>query len=92
MIEWAYTLHIWSRVAYKPDSSRLVLRGKKIRNQKDNDWCYDPLRRELSCSIFNLNDSNIELYIQLIEKYKPKFIHGYMSAITIIAKYIQAKT
>lgn len=91
MIEWAYTLHIWSRVGYKPESSRLVLRGKKIRNQKNSNWYYDPLRRELSCNIFDLSDSNIELYIQLIEKYKPEFIHGYMSAIFVIAKYMESK-
>ena len=88
MIEWAYTLHIWGRVGYNPESSRLVLRGKKIRNQENCNWNYDPLRRELSCNNFDLNDDNIELYISLIEKYKPEFIHGYMSAILVIAKYI----
>lgn len=90
MTEWAYTLFLWSRVGYRPDSSRLVLRGKKLKN-KDQHWYYDPLRRELSCDIFDMREDTMGLYCELIEKYQLEFIHGYMSAITTLAKYIVEK-
>ena len=92
MKEWAYTLHIWKRVGYKPDSSRLVLRGKVFREQKNGkNWQFDALKRELSCNIFDMTDENMEQYCNAIEKYKPEFIHGYMSAIVILCKYIDRR-
>lgn len=90
MTEWAYTLHIWSRIGYKPESSRLVLRGKKIYTKAvDSEMFYDPLRRELSCDIYNFNENTVKKYCVAIEKYKPEFIHGYMSAIIMFAKYVE---
>jgi len=92
MTEWAYTLHIWRRVGYRPDSSRLVLRGKKLHpGSKNSNYFYDPLRRELSCNIFDMREETMEEYCKAIEKYKPEFIHGYMSAIFMLAKYIDLK-
>ena len=92
MKEWAYTLHIWSRVGYKQDSSRLVLRGKKIHPKSpDPDLFFDPLRKELSCNIFNMTDETMGKYCLAIEKYKPQFIHGYMSSILMLSRYIEAR-
>lgn len=93
MKEWAYTNHIWSRVGYEPDSSRLMLRGKTFWAQKNKgqSWQYDALRRELSCNIFDLNESNLEIYCQAIEKFKPEYIHGYMSATYVLCKYIERR-
>ncbi|MCM3610391.1 hypothetical protein M4S82_03945 [Planococcus sp. MERTA32b] len=93
MKEWAYTLYLWKRVGYRPDSSRLLLRGKTFWAQKNKskNWQYDALRRELSCNIFDLNNDNLEDYCKAIEKYKPEFIHGYMSATVILCKYIESR-
>jgi phenylacetate-CoA ligase len=92
MKEWAYTLHLWKRVGYTPDSSRLLLRGKVFRSQQyGRDWQYDALRRELSCNIFNLSEENLEQYCLAIEKYKPDYIHGYMSSTVILCKYIERR-
>jgi len=91
MREWAYTNYIWSRVGYKPNSSRLVLRGKVFREQKlhGKNWQWDAFKRELSCNIFDMTEENLALYCRMIERYKPEFIHGYMSAIMILCKYIE---
>ena len=91
MKEWAYTNYLWSRVGYQPNSSRLVLRGKIFRNQREKgiDWQWDALKRELSCYIFNMTDENMRLYCKKIEKYKPEYIHGYMSAVVMLCKYIE---
>ena len=92
MTEWAYAMHIWSRVGCKPDSTRLILRGKKIKEGgEDPHIFYDPLRRELNCDVFNMTEENLEKYCVAIEKYKPEFIHGYMSAIMLLAKYVESR-
>lgn len=92
MKEWAYTIYIWSRVGYKTDSSRLVLRGKKLHpGCRGKNYFYDPLRRELSCNIFDLRSETMEEYCLAIERYKPTYIHGYMSAIIVLAKYISKR-
>lgn len=92
MIEWAYVMHIWKRVGCMPSSSRLVLRGKKLHgNTGGQPYFYDPLRRELSCDVFQLTEKNLEIYCQAIEKYRPEYIHGYMSAIMILAKYVETR-
>lgn len=93
MKEWAYTLHIWKRVGYAPNSSRLLLRGKTFwaQKKKGESWQYDALKRELSCDIFDMNDDNLEQYCKAIEKYKPEFVHGYMSAIISLCKYIKRR-
>ncbi|MBT2689221.1 phenylacetate--CoA ligase family protein [Bacillus sp. ISL-47] len=93
MKEWAYTLNLWERVGYRPDSSRLLFRGKTFWAQKNKgeNWQYDAFRRELSCNIFDLCEENLEQYCQAIEKYKPEFVHGYMSAINILCKYIEKR-
>lgn len=92
MIEWAYVMHIWKRIGCTPSSSRLVLRGKKLHGNTDGrPYYYDKLRRELSCDIFNMTEENMESYCQAIEQYHPEFIHGYMSAIVLLAKYISGR-
>ncbi|MBU3159852.1 AMP-binding protein [Clostridium frigoris] len=93
MIEWAYTLHIWRRVGYKLNSSRVVLRGKHFREEiiKGKCWQYDALRRELSCNIHDMCEDNLEQYCVAIEKYKPEFIHGYPSAIYTLCLYIKKR-
>lgn len=92
VIEWAYTNHIWSRAGYSLGSSRLVLRGKPIHPNPSVDYFYDPLRRELSCNIYKLDETTSELYFQAIERYKPDFIHGYMSSIVLLCKYLARRS
>jgi len=91
MREWAYVNFIWKRVGYKPDSSRLVLRGKVFREKKlkGKSWQWDALKRELSIDIFKMTKDNLRIYCEKIEKYKPEYIHGYMSAIIVLCKYIE---
>lgn len=90
MTEWAYVMHLWSRAGVKPDSSRLVLRGKPIHPQsKDPSFFYDPLRRELCCSVFDMREETLEKYCQATELYKPEFIHSYPSAVVRLCQYIE---
>ena len=51
-------------------------------------WQYNPIHNELQFSPFYMSESNLELYVKRLQQYKPEFLHGYPSAITILADYI----
>lgn len=89
MREWANVLHLWKRVGYQWDSSRVVLRGAVFNSQKKGkNYQWDAVRRDLSFNIHDMSNENCELYCSLIEKYKPDFIYGYPSAIFQLCHYI----
>lgn len=93
MREWAYVLHLWKRVGYSWNSSRLVLRSKRFRAMNQGKiWQWDGARRELSIDIRNMSNENCKIYCELIEKYTPDFIYGYPSAIHQLCKYIEKES
>lgn len=91
MREWAYVNYVWKRLGYAPDSSRLILRGKIFREKrlKGKCWQWDALKRELSIDVFAMTKENLRVYCDKIEKYKPQYVHGYMSAIMVLCHFIE---
>jgi len=85
--EWAFVNHIWGKIGYRPSHRRAVLRGIYIPNVDARPWEYDPALRELRLSPFHLTPEIMDRYLRLIEEYHVHFIHGYPSAITILASH-----
>jgi len=88
-IEWAFITSIWERIGYRLNDKRLVLRGEVIKNNRKKLWLYDPLLNQLSLSTFHMSEDNLWKYLGLIQDFKPNFIHGYPSAIIILARFIR---
>ena len=89
MRDWVYVYKMFHNYGYNPSSSKLMLRGKVFRSQtKGKSWQWDALRKELSVNVFELTPRNMEIYCRAIEKYKPDFAYGYMSAMYTLCKYI----
>lgn len=93
MRERVYCVHMFEDFGMQADSSRLVLRGKQFWAQaaKGKSWQWDAFKRELSVNIFDMSDENMEKYCRAIEKYKPDFAYGYMSAMYVLCKYISQR-
>lgn len=90
MVEWAYIMHLWNRVGYNENSSRLVLRAKAFRAEKRRKkYQWDAARKELSIGIRDIREDDSEIYCRVIEKYKPEFIYGYPSAIFQLCQIIE---
>ncbi len=91
--ERVYCLNMFKWIGYKPDSSRLVMRGKEFWAQKNKSkmWQWDAFKRELSINIFEMTPENMEQYCKAIERYKPDFAYGYMSAMYTLCKYIASR-
>lgn len=85
--EWAFIHHLWSRIGYKADDRRAVLRGVHIKDADTRPWEYDAALRELRLSPFHLVPEVMDTYLDLLVAYKIGFIHGYPSAISILASH-----
>lgn len=86
--ELAFIHHIWSKAGYRADDKRAVLRGVHIANVDDRPWEYDSALHELRLSPFHLTGENIKAFLHEISKRRIAFIHGYPSALTLVAKHI----
>jgi phenylacetate-CoA ligase len=88
--EWAFVNHIWSSAGYEAGDRRAVLRSVYIRGVDEKPWKFDPALNELSLSPFHLGPEAIDIYLGLLAKFRVKFIHGYPSAISIVASHAEA--
>lgn len=87
--EFAYLTHFWSRIGFTAGKSRrAVLRGVAINGQGGKSWQWDAALQELHLSPFDFTPQNMQLYCELIEEYQIDFIHGYPSAISVLAQYM----
>lgn len=85
--EIAFVHHIWGKAGYRPGDRRAVLRGVQLGDADRRPWRYDPALRELLLSPFHLLPEVMDRYLELIDRYRVRFIQGYPSALTILAKH-----
>ena len=85
--EWSYIQQCWSTIGYRPEEKRAVLRGFFINRAHTQPWEYDSGLRELRFSPFHMTEDNMKLYLELIDKHRIQYIHGYPSAIFQLANY-----
>jgi len=87
--EWAFMITLWERVGYKLGDRIISIRGVEFRRtDRGIYWQKQPVYNALELSPFHMNPETLPLYIEKIKEWRPRFIHGYPSAITILAKYI----
>lgn len=84
--EWAFIVHIWERLGYMPNSSRLIM--SEVSDKSKGLCSYDYLKNGLHIDISSMSDENMKRYCQAIEEYQPDYIHGYPSAILQLCHYI----
>ena len=77
----------WGLYGYKKKSKILMVRGNPLKNNRLYE--YQSIDNKLAISCYNINENNITEVIAQINRYKPKFIHAYPSALNILTKYIQ---
>ncbi len=84
--EWAFINHIWARGGYRPGDRRAVLRGTWIRDADTRPWEFDRALNELRLSPFHMTPDTLDEYLVLLGRFEVRFIHGYPSAISILAR------
>ncbi len=87
--EMGYMHSQWKRVGYCPCRRKAVFRDITLRRKIPGVyWQYNPIHNELQFSPFHMSEANLPLYLERLIQYKPHFLHGYPSAIDILAEYI----
>lgn len=82
----------WARIGYKHNDLRMVFRSTLIDNKKTGDrYWFDPIKNRLFVSSFHLSEEDVQLYIHLLNKYKPKYLHVYPSVLTLICNTVLHK-
>jgi phenylacetate-CoA ligase len=90
--EWAFIITAWERVGFKLGDKIVSLRGVEFKKaDKGIFWQDNPIYNMIEFSPFHLTEKNLQKYVEKIIKIKPKYIHGYPSAITILANYVAEK-
>ena len=88
--EWAFVMTAWGRIGFSPGDRIVSFRGVEFNNaDKGIYWQINPIYNTLEMSPFHMGEENLNDYVKKIKDFKPNYIHGYPSAISILAKYIQ---
>lgn len=88
--DWAHVVASWGRVGFQLDEPRVVLRGVHHADARGRKAIfYEPIRRELYISPFDIDEEHLPAMRQAIEALGARFIHGYPSAVeTLVRGYL----
>lgn len=76
-IDRIHVFHAWSTLGYNRGDLKLTLRGVNLGKML---FRFNPMNNELLINVFLLNIENLPDILEVINKYKPTFGHGYPSA------------
>ncbi len=89
--EFAFINHAWSSVGYKESAPRCVLRGLRLADIDKTPYEWESALAELRISPFSMTASRMDMYMDLIDHYRTRYLHGYPSAIEIFCRHIWRK-
>ncbi|WP_420961610.1 hypothetical protein [Brucella sp. IR073] len=87
--EMAFVYDVWSRTGYSEDERRATMRGVDVGVRAGDIHGWDPALRELRLATFPLTHENTELYLDLIDKRRIRYLYGYPSAIEILCRNLR---
>ncbi|MCP4642683.1 MAG: phenylacetate--CoA ligase family protein, partial [bacterium] len=88
-MEMAFQHRQWLRVGYTTRHRKATFRGVSFRDLPSGVfWQYNPIYNELQFSPFHMSEANLGAYVGQILKFKPTYLHGYPSAVDILAEYV----
>ena len=86
--EWRY--YNWA--GYRFGDPIAALRGRQVSSfEKGRRWEYDPHGNQLLLSAFDMSERNMSVYIEKLKEFKPKFVRGYPSNLSLLAQYAREK-
>jgi phenylacetate-CoA ligase len=88
-VETAFMHRQWQRVGYTTHRRKATFRGVTFPQLASGVyWQHNPIYNELQFSPFHMNAETLGRYVEELIKYQPEFLHGYPSAIDLLAKYV----
>ncbi len=93
-VNWAGVFRAWGWAGYKVGDKRATLGGSSLVPNKPPKFIERVRRlgeRNLCLSAFDMSEQRMALYVNKLQRYKPRFIYGYASAIYFLASYLKEK-
>ncbi len=88
-IETAFIHRLWERVGYTPAARKATFRGVSFPDLAAGVyWQENPIYNELQFSPFHMSDRTMGHYVDELTRYRPAYLHGYPSAIDLLAEYV----
>ena len=88
-VELGFMHRQWLRVGYQPGHRKATFRGVSFPNLKPGVfWQHSPIYNELQFSPFHMSETNLGAYVEQIVHYNPSYLHGYPSALDVLAEYV----
>ena len=88
-LEWAFKAMLLEREGVDIDSKRICLRGIDFTGSEAGIR-FNPLYKELQISPFQLNHNTIAETLDIVERFKPQWVHGYPSSVAEFARLCKA--
>lgn len=82
--ECAFVYNYFGKFGYNLNVIKATFRGGDFSESDINSckyWFYNPIQNELHFSPFHISKNTINFYLKKLNFHKPKFFHGYPSAI-----------
>ncbi|ROO26381.1 hypothetical protein SAOR_10515 [Salinisphaera orenii MK-B5] len=87
--EMAYIHRFMAQAGYKRRFRKATFRGVSFPDFPPGVfWYRNPIHNEMRFSPFHMTADNLPLYVDKLIDYQPQFLHGYPSAISILADFV----
>ena len=88
-VEMGFMHRQWRRVDYRTRDRKATFRGVPFPNLKPGIfWQHNPIYNELQFSPFHMSEANLGVYIDQLIRFSPAYLHGYPSALDVLAEYV----
>lgn len=88
--DWAFVVNAWSRVGFRLDERRLVLRGRRLGAGEQRKLLeYEQLRREMYVSVFDLDRDHLPEIRRAVRRFGSRYVHGYPSAMEVLGRSLK---
>lgn len=88
--EIAFIHHIWSRCGFQAGEPRAMLRDAYLYDRKDFIHEWEAALGELRLSVFPMTPQDMDLYLDLIDRRRIRYLHGFPSAMEMLARHMLA--
>jgi phenylacetate-CoA ligase len=89
--EQAIVWRHWKWAGYKFRDKMVILRSYVPQKNKPL-WKFDNTRNFLYLSAYHISESSTSKYVDILKKWKPKFLRGYPGSLYLLAKFMKAKS
>ena len=86
-LDYACMFRHWARAGYAFRAPFAAIRSYVPASPDDPLWRYSFWQKTLYMSAYHLKPSNSEAYIRELLRFRPPYIRGYVSSISVLAEY-----